>query len=420
MPPTDPSDTLDSARAVMARCGQLATYSEEPDRLTRRYATPPMRQANAAVAGWMRAAGMATRQDAAGNLIGRYEAESPNAPALLLGSHLDTVRDAGKYDGPLGVLVALACVEYLHVQERRLPFAIEVLAFADEEGLRYHTAYLGSSAVAGTFDPAWLALTDAEGVPLAEAIRAFGGDPDTISNARWSGGHLLGYCEVHIEQGPILEREDLPVGLVTGIQGQSRLTLTFTGEAGHAGTVPMSLRRDALSAAAEFALAVERYARETSNLVATIGQLAVEPGASNVIPGRVTLSLDLRHPDDTTRERALTDLRARATTITQARGLAVTHHIAQENGAVPCSPHLRALLAEAIAAAGYPVRELASGAGHDAVMMAYLTEIAMLFVPCAGGISHAPAEAVTTEDVAAAIAVLYRFIASLAEKESHA
>jgi allantoate deiminase len=402
---------------VLARCDQLATYSEEPDRLTRRYATPPMRQANEAVADWMRAAGMATRQDAIGNLIGRYEAEMPTAPTLLLGSHLDTVRDAGKYDGPLGVLVALASVERLHAQRRRLPFAIEVLAFADEEGLRCHTAYLGSSAVAGTFEPAWLALSDGDGVPLADAMRAFGGDPDAIASARWSGGDLLGYCEVHIEQGPILERENLPVGLVTGIQGQSRLSLTFTGEAGHAGTVPMALRRDALSAAAELVLVVERFARETADLVATIGQLAVAPGASNVIPGRATLTLDLRHPDDASRERALTALLARADEIAQGRGVSVTHHLAQDNAAGPCSPGLRVRMAAAITASGYPVRELASGAGHDAVRMAHHTEVAMLFVRCAGGVSHSPAESVTAEDVAAAIAVLDRFIASLAEEE---
>jgi allantoate deiminase len=414
----EPSDTLEAARTVMARCDTLARFSEEPDRLTRRYASPPMRQVDETVVGWMRDAGMTTWQDAASNLIGRYEGAQPDAPTLLLGSHLDTVRDAGKYDGPLGVLVALAAVERLHARGTRLPYAVEVYGFADEEGLRYSTAYVGSSAVAGVFDPAWLELTDGDGIRLADALRDFGGDPSNIAGAHRSRDNLLGYCEVHIEQGPVLEREGLALGLVTAIQGQSRFTVSFTGQAGHAGTVPMALRHDALAGACEITLAVERTARETEGLVATVGQLAVEPGASNVIPGRAALSLDLRHPEGPVREGARDALRARAESIAATRGLGVEWQVVQEHPATPCSPRLRGLLERALISAGYPVRALPSGAGHDAVMMAELTDIAMLFVRCAGGISHSPAEAVAVEDVAAAIAVLEQFLRLLRDESN--
>jgi allantoate deiminase len=406
---------LAAARTVMARCDLLGSLSEETDRLTRRYATPPMREVDERVADWMRTAGMHVRQDNTGNLHGRYDATTPDAPTLLLGSHLDTVRDAGKYDGPLGVLVALACVERLHARGERLPFAIELLAFADEEGLRYHTAYLGSSAVAGAFDPAWLTQIDDDGITLADAMRAFGGDPDRIAEDRLSGGRLLGYCEVHIEQGPVLEREGLPVGVVTAIQAQSRFALTFTGEAGHAGTVPMALRHDALAAASEFVLAVERTAREMDGLVATVGQLAVEPGASNVIPGHVILSLDVRHPLDATRDAVRDALRTSAEAIANARDVSLTWQAVQENPATPCTPRLIELFVRAIVEEDLPVRVLPSGAGHDGVMLARLMEIAMLFVRCASGISHSPAESVAVEDVAVAIGVLERFLRLLAE-----
>ncbi|MBF6589791.1 MAG: allantoate amidohydrolase [Ktedonobacterales bacterium] len=411
-------ETHVSAHTLIARCALLGAFSEEPDRLTRRYATPPMRQVNQAVTGWMRAAGMTVRQDNIGNLIGRYEAAHPDTPTLLLGSHLDTVRDAGQYDGPLGVLVALACVERLHARDERLPFAIELLAFCDEEGLRYPTTYLGSATVAGAFDPAWRDLTDDAGIPLAEALQAFGGAPAALPQDTWHGGALLGYCEVHIEQGPVLEAAHLPLGLVTAIQGQSRFTLTFRGEAGHAGTVPMHQRHDALCAAAAFVLEVERAASATPGLVATVGQLNVAPGASNVIPGQVTLSLDVRHPDDATRAATHAHLRQRAEHIAATRRGVVEWQLVGEQSATPCSPQLTRLLERAAVAEGYPPRHLASGAGHDAVMMARLTDIAMLFVRCAGGISHSPAEAVAAEDVAAAIAVLERFLALLAEERT--
>ncbi|HLG63523.1 MAG TPA: allantoate amidohydrolase [Ktedonosporobacter sp.] len=417
-----------SAHMVMERCDALARFSEEPDRLTRRFATPPMRQVNQQVAAWMRAAGMDVHEDNIGNVIGRHEADRANAPTLLLGSHLDTVRDAGKYDGPLGVMIALACVERLHASQQRLPFAIEVLGFADEEGLRFHSAYLGSNVVAGTLNPEVLDWTDSDGITLAQAIRTFGGDPENLLAAKRNSDDLLGYCEVHIEQGPVLESLDLPVGVVTAITGHSRIMVSFTGMAGHAGTVPMSLRRDALCAAAEFILAVEQMGRSDPGLittvgqvsvepglVATVGQVTVEPGASNVIPGKVVLSLDVRHQDDATRMLACQQLRAQAHKIGTAREIAVAWQPMQENGMVPCTPHLIDLLSQAVKQQGYPVHLLPSGAGHDAVTLVKLTNVAMLFVRCKGGISHNPAEAVTAQDVATAIQVMEQFFTLLAQ-----
>src|SRR3954451_2118942 len=277
-----------AAATVLARADELAACTEEPGRLTRRFATPALVRAGDLVLGWMREAGMRAHRDAIGNVVGRWEPPGGAAArTLLLGSHLDTVRDAGRYDGMLGVLVALACVERL----RAAPFAVEVLGFADEEGVRYGTAYLGSSVVAGTFDRDALARRDADGVGMADAIAAFGGDPAALDGARRDREDLLGYVEVHIEQGPVLEAEDLPVGVVTGIAGQTRTEVGFAGVAGHAGTGPMALRSDALAAAAECTVAVEALGRTTEVLVATVGELRVERGASNVIPARAALSL---------------------------------------------------------------------------------------------------------------------------------
>jgi allantoate deiminase len=404
MPITDVSPAA-LAATVLDRADRLAACSEEPGRLTRRFATPALAEAGDLVLGWMRDAGMTARRDAIGNVIGRWEPPR-GAPArtLLLGSHLDTVRDAGRYDGMLGVLVALACVERL----RDAPFAVEVLGFADEEGVRYGTAYLGSSVVAGAFDPEALARRDADAVAMADAIAAFGGDPAALDGARRDRGDLLGYVEVHIEQGPVLEAEDLPVGVVTGIAGQTRAEVAFTGVAGHAGTVPMALRRDALAGAAELVTAAE--ARATDGLVATVGELTVEPGASNVIPGRVALSLDVRHLDDATRAAAVADLRERAEGIAATRELELEWTAVQATEAVACSPALTAELEAAVADAGVRLARLPSGAGHDAAVMSRLCEVAMLFVRCAGGISHNPAEAVAAEDVAVAIDVTGRLL----------
>ena len=404
------SATNDLAALALARCDALAALSEEEGCLTRPSYTPAMRRAHALVAGWMGAAGMAVAEDAAGNLLGRYPGERPDAPALLIGSHLDTVRDAGRYDGILGVLVGLAAVEALAREGRRLPFAVEVVAFADEEGLRFGTSFFGSLALAGRFPPGLLALRDAAGVSAAEAIAAFGGDPAAIAGAARDPAGLLAYVEVHIEQGPLLEARGLPLGVVSAIAGASRLTLSLAGTAGHAGTVPMELRRDALCAAAEVVLAAEAVARATQGLVATVGQLAALPGAGNVIPGAAIMSLDVRHQDDQTRLGALAELRARAQALAAARGVALTWEEDQSRPAVPMAPALRERRAAATAGPGHPPIELPSGAGHDAAVMAEVADAAMLFVRCAGGVSHNPAETVAAPDVAAAITALGHFL----------
>ncbi|MBV8217032.1 MAG: hydantoinase/carbamoylase family amidase, partial [Solirubrobacterales bacterium] len=313
------SDSLAYAAAVLRRCDELAALSEEEGRLTRRFATPALRQAGEVVAEWMAAAGMAVRRDAIGNVIGRLGDDERRT--LLIGSHLDTVRDAGRYDGMLGVLVAIGCLERLRDDGRSLPYAVEVLAFADEEGVRYGTGYLGSGVVAGRFDPADLDRRDSDGVTLADAVRAFGGDPDGLAGARREPADLIGYYEVHIEQGPVLEAQRVPLGIVTGIAGQTGGRVVFAGEAGHAGTVPMALRRDALGAAAEFVTAVEAVARGENGVVATVGELEVQNGARNVIPGRVVLSLDVRHAVDPVRESVVSRLHERARAIGHARGV---------------------------------------------------------------------------------------------------
>ena len=395
---------MNPAETVMERCDILATCTDEPGTITRPFATEALRCAHDHVVSWMETAGMAVERDNVGNLRGHYE--GTGSSTLLLGSHLDSVRDAGRYDGPLGVTVAIAAVQRLHDAGRRLPFAIDVLAFADEEGLRFGSTYLGSRALAGQFDPRDLDRTDAAGITMRDAVRSFGGDPDQIANDRWRGDPL-GYVEVHIEQGPVLEARGIPVGVVSAIAGQDRMRITFTGQAGHAGTVPMDRRHDALVVAAMFVIAVEQEARQREGLVATVGQLEVHPGASNVIPGQVQLALDVRHAEDAIRLEASQRIIADAHTLAEGRGLTVDVHPVSENAAVHCSPRLVTLLSEA--AGGYAPL-LVSGAGHDAVVMSSLTEIGMLIVRCRGGISHNPAESVTAEDVGVAIDVLSRFI----------
>jgi len=399
----------------MERLDILGTLSQEAGRLTRSYASESMRRANEHVAGWMRAAGMAVRQDNVGNLRGRFEGSRVGGPTLLVGSHLDSVRDAGKYDGPLGVIVAIEVVQRFHDSAKRLPFALELLAFANEEGLRFGSTYLGSAALAGTFDAADLDRIDADGISMRAAMRRFGGDPDRIGGDRWTAARPLGYLEVHIEQGPVLESRGAPVGIVSAIAGQNRYVLTFKGEAGHAGTVPMDRRRDALVAAAQFVLAVETEARTLPGLVATVGQVAVQPGATNVVPGEVTVSLDVRHPGDSERVAAARRLLEGAAYMAKRRNIHLNTRQLSESATVPCSPNLVATLSQAVRELGHPVVELASGAGHDAVAMSALTDVAMLFVRCKGGVSHNPAESVEIADVGVAIDVLGHFLELLAK-----
>ena len=404
----------------MHRIEGLARISEEPERLTRTFCSAAMRRANDLVGSWMSEAGMTVREDAIGNLIGRYPAAVKGQEAeqkiLLLGSHLDTVRDAGKFDGPLGVLVAIACVQRLHETSTRLPFAIEVVGFADEEGVRYHTTYLGSKVLAGTFNPEDLKRTDASGVTMADAIRNFGGNPDALAGARLDPNRLLGYLEVHIEQGPVLEQKNLSAGVVTAIAGQTRCLYGFFGYAGHAGTVPMDLRKDALCAAAEFVLAVEAHARACPGLLATVGELAALPGARNVIPGEVSLSLDVRHPDDAARGTACARLQALAKDIAQKRRVDVESSVVHETQAVVCDKRLATTLDQAVKRHQTESVLLPSGAGHDAAAMAAITPVAMLFVRCKGGISHHPDESASVEDVRLAIAAMNDFVLLLAQQ----
>jgi allantoate deiminase len=402
------------AKNVMQRCDDLARISDEPDRLTRSFASPAMRRANKLVGAWMRGAGMKTRTDAIGNLIGHYAGQKPGAKILLLGSHLDTVRNAGKFDGPLGVILAIACVEKLHRQKVRLPFAIEVVGFGDEEGVRYQTSYLGSKVLAGYFDERDLRRKDADGISMADAIKRFGGNPAKLKSARLNPKNLLGYVEVHIEQGPVLEQRNLAVGVVTAIAGQSRLEISFTGRAGHAGTVPMDLRQDALCAAAEFIVAVENFACKTKGLVATVGQIRAEPGASNVIPGTATLTLDLRHRRNSVRLASCAALQKLARQTAGARKMKAAWQPVQQTASVPCSPQLSGWLKRAVKKHQREVAALPSGAGHDAAVMAQITPAAMLFVRCKGGVSHHPDESVRVPDVRVAFEVMNDFLLRLA------
>ncbi len=395
---------------LMQRLDAFARHSDEPGRLTRLYLSPAHKAAVQELTAWMQAAGLATRLDAAGTVVARYEGATRGAPALLLGSHIDTIRDAGRYDGNLGVLAALVAVEEVARSGARFPFAIEILAFGDEEGVRFPSTLAGSKAVAGTFDPKTLQGRDAAGVTLEQALVDFGCDPAAIGAEARHPGDVHAFVEVHIEQGPVLEAEGLPVGVVTAINGASRFTVDVSGEAGHAGTVPMALRRDALAAAAEMVLAVERLPVARPGLVATVGRLEASPGAVNVIPGAVRFTVDIRAPDDAMRAAAVDEMATAFDAIAVRRQVGVTRQRTYDVSATACDPAIVGGLAAAVARQGLPVRRLPSGAGHDAMALAALCPVGMVFVRCKGGISHNPAESITAEDAGLAVAVLVDFI----------
>ncbi|MGF1621933.1 MAG: allantoate amidohydrolase [Rhodomicrobiaceae bacterium] len=398
------------AGRIVQRIDELSAISESPDALTRICFSPEHRRAADLILGWMRGAGLDARMDEIGNVIGRYEGEEPGLPCLMLGSHFDTVRDAGKWDGPLGVLTALECVADVAERGLRLPFALEVVAFADEEGVRFSSTLLGSRAVAGTFDTGTLDATGSDGLTMRQAMEAFGLAPGSIQKAARQPGEIHGYVELHIEQGPVLEVEDLPVGVVTAISGASRFLIELEGMAGHAGTVPMNLRRDALAGAAACIAAIEARCSGQPGLVGTVGQISAEPGATNVIPGRVRFTIDIRAGDDGIRNDAVSAIIGAVEDIAANRKLKARIARTHENGTALCAPWLRAQLAGAIRANGGRVVELPSGAGHDGMAMADITDIAMLFVRCRDGVSHHPDEHVAAEDVAAAARVLLTFI----------
>ena len=396
-----------------ARCRELSRspYSEEAGALTRTYLTPPHRATMDRIAGWMREAGMSVREDEVATLIGRLEGRTPGGPALVFGSHIDSVRDAGCYDGPMGVMLGLACVEAIAASGKRPPFAIEVVAFGDEEGSRFQASMNSSRAFVGRLSEVKLDVCDRDGTALGDALVAFGKDAARIASAARDRGSVLAFVEPHIEQGPVLEATGAALGIVTSIAGQWRLKVRFTGRAGHAGTTPMYLRTDALAAAAEAVLAAERIASEgPADLVATVGQIGVRPGAPNVIPGYAEITIDVRAGTDAVRDEGLKQVEAAIAEITLQRGLKAEIERVQNLPAAKMDAQLQGLLKRACAQGGQAAPELVSGAGHDAMMVADFAPTAMLFIRCAGGISHNPAESVTPEDCEAALGALLAFV----------
>ncbi len=399
------------AREIVNCCRLLSTHTDDPDGTTRTFLSPSMRGVHAHLTAWMERCGMTASVDAAGNLRGIYPGSSSRAQTLFIGSHLDTVVRAGAFDGVLGVVLAIAIVDRL--EHRRLPFTIEVVGFSEEEGVRFGVPFIGSRALVGSADAELLGRRDAHGQSIADAIRAYGLDPSNIAQARASAD-AIGYVEFHIEQGPVLDGLGIPLAVVNAIGGQSRFTMTFTGSANHAGTTPMPARRDALAGAAEWIGRVESLARETRGLVATVGRIEAVPGAANVIAGRCEVSLDVRHADDAARVAAVATLLEEAGTIASRRGLDVDWDTTLDQPSIAMNPALVATLERAVHARGLPVHRMASGAGHDAMIMAAQMPAAMLFLRSPGGVSHHPDETVLEEDVAAALAVGDTFLDDLA------
>jgi len=398
------------AERAFKRCRLLAEASEERGFTTRTFLSEPMHTVHRHVRAWMEETGMCVAVDHAGNLRGAYAGAEPASSRLLIGSHLDTVPHGGAFDGVLGVLLGLSLIELL--SERRLPFTIEVVGFSEEEGIRFGAPFIGSRALIGDIDEDLLERRDASGISVSEAIKSFGLDPSRIPEAR-VGDDTIGYAEFHIEQGPVLDSLGLPLGIVEAICGQSRIDVVFEGKANHPGTTPMHLRRDALAAAAEWVCAVECEARAIPNAVATVGQLDVSPGASNVVPGSVRASLDVRHADDAVRRNLVAQLLRSAGQIAAYRCLTVSHERRLDQAAVAMGSDLTALLHRVVVTAGYPVHHMSSGAGHDAMIMARRMPAAMLFLRSPGGISHHPDETVLVEDVAAALEAGMRFLEEL-------
>jgi allantoate deiminase/N-carbamoyl-L-amino-acid hydrolase len=411
-----PSPAPDFGKHIVTLADHLATFSETPGELTCTYLSPAHRNVAGELMALMKRAGLAVEIDAVGNVVGRYTSQAPGARTLIVGSHYDTVRNAGKFDGRLGILTGLVVMEELGRQGHRLPFNLELIAFSEEEGVRFSAPYIGSSAVAGRFDPAMLARKDGGGMPLAEAIRESGFDLDAIPRIARKKDKLLGYLELHIEQGPVLLDEDLPAGIVSAIAGNVRYAVEIEGEAGHAGTVPMGSRHDALAAASEIVLYVERRCSQLgqSDLVGTVGRLAVPNSAINVIPRRCELTLDIRSGDDAVRDAAVADIFAEMQEIAKRRGVSISRKELLRAPAVPCSPRLQGELAAAFSRAGITPRTLPSGAGHDAVMFDGLTDLAMMFVRCGnGGVSHSPRETITAEDADTAARILLDVLINL-------
>ncbi len=405
------------AAAVLSNINELVAISEDATGITRTFGTDAFLAASRRMEDWMQQAGLQTRVDAIGNVRGRFVSPNAGAKTFVIASHIDTIINAGKFDGPMGVLMGLDLITRLMESGRQLPFHLELIAFSDEEGVRFHTTYLGSKVVAGSFDKGLLDKKDVFGITLTEVLQRMGADPagipfDALAPADW-----LGYFEIHIEQGPVLYERHVPVAVVTAIAGQRRVEITFTGMAGHAGTVPMAMRQDALCAAAEFVLAVEHFAlAHKDTLVATVGKMIVMNAASNVIPGEVSCSLDVRSNDADLLETASVALHELAISLGTNRPINVNWTLIQETAPVLCDTDLTNLLAKSIQESGYDVIALVSGAGHDGVPISRVSPIAMLFVRCFKGISHNPLENAELTDIAAALRVADTFLDSLIEQ----
>ncbi len=409
---TNPRNCL-SGDVIEKRLRDLAGFTDIAGQLTRLTLSPSHKNAAEHLGKLFRAAGMTTHIDPLGSLVGRYAPEGCGPRTLLIGSHIDTVRDAGIYDGNLGVMVGLSVIEAMHKGGVVPPVAIELIAFSDEEGVRFPSTLSASKALAGRFDPRCLDDLDERGIRRRGSLIAFGapaGDPALIGR---DPATTLGYVEVHIEQGPVLEAASLPLGIVTAINGVTRGEVILRGVAGHAGTLPMAMRHDALTAAAEMVLSIEERGRADKDLVATVGVLEVPGGAINVVPGRARFTFDVRAPSDALRQRAVSDIRVRIERIARARNVEAAFEITHEAEATPCDPRLSGALERHTFALGLDTIRLPSGAGHDAMSFRGVLPVAMLFVRCRGGISHNPAEFASEEDIGLSARVLYDFVMGL-------
>ena len=411
-------DVARIGRRAEAMLTDLGSISSDPHRLIRLFLTPEHRRAADLVASWMKEAGMTVTEDALGTVRGHWRPDLKKR--LLIGSHIDTVIDAGKYDGPLGVVAGILAVREIAARGVELPFGIDVLAFGDEEGSRFRSTLSSSLACVGKFDRTNLSDHDRNGVTLADAIAAYGKHIEDIAAAAYDPADVVGFLEVHIEQGPVLEAENLPLGIVTGIIGQTRMRVVVLGAAGHAGAVPMRMRHDALTGAAELMLAIERTAleNEADGMVATVGRIEASPGATNVIPGRVGFSLELRSANDAKRKAAIDRVKVDAQRMATRRKLEVTFESFYETQTTACTPAMQDMLEDVIGAFGYRPIRMPSGAGHDAQVMAKLCPTAMMFVRCRGGISHNPAEFASESDMGLSVMALTDFIEAFAKRGS--
>lgn len=408
---------LTRTQNLLERLNALAAITEDPGGITRTFGSEAFEQGRNLVQSWMDNAGLETYVDNIGNLRGKLQGTPQTNKTFVIGSHIDTVLNAGKFDGPLGVLLGLDLLEQLIQTQTELPFNLELVAFSDEEGCRFHTTYLGSKVITGAFEESLLEKKDANGITLREALKTIGGEPEKLKQDALAPEDWLGYFEIHIEQGPVLYEKNIPVAIVSSIAGQNRIEITLKGMAGHAGTVPMAMRRDALCGAAEIIRKTEAYAMDRDKeLVATVGKITIPNPASNVIPGTVTFTLDLRSADETTLKSAATELENEALKVSRNRNLELTWNLVQQTEPVTCSPNLNNLLSEAIAACGYEKINLVSGAGHDAVPISSVAPVAMLFVRCFEGISHNPLENAEPQDLAAAIRVSETFLTKLLQE----